>query len=304
MIANTVETLLAQTMPAKDFEILLVDNASTDSTPKVIAELEKRYPDRVRTVHEPVLGHSSARNRGVIASRGEVIACTDDDSHLAPDWLSLLVNACSRKDVWCAGGPALPKFDGKLPDWVTPRLQGYLSIWDKGDKEVELHYNEYPRGNNMAFPRAAFEAVGLFRRCFGRRGRILMSYEETELIWRIEKLGKRILFVPGAWNSHIIATDRVSRDWFERRFYWQGRGEANFDLIHQGLRFARQRCRRIAEDAAREAKAALAPDGDQVYARSFDRFRAGYSTGVTRGWLTALPLRARVKPYRRPTAVV
>jgi len=302
LIANAVESLLAQRLPAKDFEVVLVDNASTDSTPQVLEDLARRSPDRVRAVREPVLGLSSGRNRGVLASRGEVIAFTDDDSRVAPDWLSLLVDACSRGDVWCAGGPALPKLEGELPDWVTPRLQCYLSIWDKGDKEVELHYNEYPRGNNMAYARAAFEAVGLFLTCFGRRGRSLMSYEEIELGWRIERLGKRILFVPGASVRHIIETRRISPEWFERRFYWQGRSEAYFDLIHRGLRFVLGRCREHKRSAAEEARrAAAARGGDDLFARCYDRFRAGYSVGAARGWFTALPLRARPRPYRRPT---
>ena len=196
LIEETIESLIAQDFPALAFEIVVVDNASRDATPDVLRMMERALSGRIRVVQEPVLGLSHARNRGICASRGEVIAFTDDDARVGPGWLRALVEACERPDVACAGGPVHATREGPLPTWLTPPFLPYLAVFDKGPEEVELSYNEYPRGVNIAFPRRSFREVGLFSTAFGRKGRALLSNEEIELCYRLERLGRRILYIP------------------------------------------------------------------------------------------------------------
>ncbi len=86
-IEPTLASLLRQDFPGEAFEILVVDNASSDATPQIVGEIARQHPGRIRVVREPVLGHSRARNRGVLSSRGHVIAFTDDDARVSPRWL-------------------------------------------------------------------------------------------------------------------------------------------------------------------------------------------------------------------------
>ena len=302
LLGESIEALLAQGFPEDDFEILVVDNASTDSTPAVLAELVRRHPGRVRAVREPVLGHSSSRNRGVLASRGRIVAYTDDDARVSPGWLAALVEACSRPDVWCAGGPVRPLLKGKFPDWLTPAFFPYLALFDKGDAEADLVYNEYPRGVNIAFRREAFRTVGLFSTAFGRRGtRSLLSYDEIELVYRIARLGKRILYIPAAEAFHVIDAERLTPEWFLRRFYWQGKSEVYFDLVHRGGGFVKENLRK--EGRLRKAAKALVSSGrddEDLYARCRRRAWMGYAVGAFQGWVTRIEARARPTPYGVP----
>jgi GT2 family glycosyltransferase len=231
LVEETLESLVCQDFPPAAFEILVVDNASTDATPDVVRGMAERHPGRIRLVREPVLGHSSARNRGVRESRGDVIAFTDDDARVTPGWLRALVDTCERPQVGCAGGPVRAVLVEPLPEWVTPPFLPYLALFEKGTEEVGLSYNEYPRGVNMAFPRQSFREVGLFSTAFGLKGPSLLYYDEIELCYRLERLGRRILYVPEAVVNHAIHAERLTVAWFTRRFYSQGKTEAYFDLV-------------------------------------------------------------------------
>lgn len=299
LIEETIESLIAQDLPPGAFEIVVVDNASNDATPDVLRRMVERHPGRIRVVQEPVLGLSQARNRGIHESRGGVIAFTDDDARAGPGWLRALVEACERPDVACAGGPVVATREGSFPAWLTPPFLAYLAVFDKGPDEVELSYNEYPRGVNIAFPRRSFREVGLFSTAFGRKGRALLSNEEIELCYRLEQRGRRILYVPGAVVHHLIHADRLTLDWFQRRFYWQGKSEAYFDLVHRGRGFVGERAMQLARAAVahrvrrRHRAAGQAP----LYGHFLTWTSMGYGVGAVHGWVTRVASRGRPGSY-------
>src|SRR5690606_34723317 len=70
----------------------------------------------------------------------------------------------------------------------------------------------------------------------GRRAACLMSYSETEMCWRVERAGWRIVYAPTAWVDHIVPPGRLEPDWFRRRIHWQGRSMALFEAEHLGVR--------------------------------------------------------------------
>ena len=302
LIEGTLESLLGQDFPAEDVEIVVVDNASTDGTPDLLRGMAIRHPGRIRLVHEPMLGLSRARNRGILESCGRVVAFTDDDARVRPGWLQALVGACERAEVAAAGGPVRGVLESPLPEWVTPALLPYLALFDQGTAERDLVYNEYPRGVNMAFPRRSFQEVGLFSTAFGRRGRSLLSCEEIELCYRLERLRRRILYVPDAEVDHVIHAERLTPDWFNLRFYWQGKSEAYFDLVHRGPRFV---ARRLQEHRglARAERASSRELGGQADSGPRGRtwtFR-GYRAGAAQGWITGAVRRARAPHYQGST---
>jgi GT2 family glycosyltransferase len=297
LVEPTLESLVRQDFPGEAFEIVVVDNASTDATPGVVRGIAGRHPGRIRVVREPVLGHSSARNRGVLEARGEVIAFTDDDARPSPRWLRVLVDACEQPQVGCAGGPVRAVPGGSFPAWVTPPFLPYLALFDKGMEDVELSYNEYPRGVNMAYPRRSFREVGLFSTAFGLKGRSLLYYDEIELCYRLERLGRRILYVPDAEVHHVIHAGRLTVAWFRRRFYAQGKSEAYFDLVHHGRRLVIKRVREHGRFAW--AERAAVRRGDPVDLHRDRRIWSclGYAIGAAQGWMTGIPRRARPAPY-------
>lgn len=226
------------------WELLVVDNASTDGTLEVARGVEHAHPERVRVVVEPTIGLSAARNCGVRLARGAWLAFLDDDAFPAPGWLEAYDAALDEPGVLSAGGPVEPQYEGELPEWLVQGFLTYLSVWDLGPEPLDLRYIELPRGANVAYRREAFELVGDFDRRLGRAGRSLRSCEEIELGLRIERSGFRTRYVPGARVRHRVEAGRLTPDWMVRRFAAQGFSEAIVDWKHfgrAGLRSGRSR---------------------------------------------------------------
>jgi len=295
LLGQACAAALAVAPPPGGWELVIIDNASTDDTREVAEAVARRAPELVRVVEEPTVGLSAARNRGIAEARGEHLAFLDDDAFPAPGWLTALSAALDGEAVMAAGGPVEPIFDGPLPGWFRGSYLPYLTVWDLGDAAVDLRYNEYPRGANMAFRREAFTRFGGFSPHLGRTGRSLLSCEETELCLRLERGGLRTVYAPGARVRHATPVERLTPEWMERRFAAQGRSEAVIAWVHGGLRalargLGAHRCRVAGARASQEADAGLD-------LRCHRRALRGY----LRGMATA-PL--RVPRYRPPDPAV
>jgi glycosyltransferase involved in cell wall biosynthesis len=284
LLADACGSMLELEAPAGGWELVIVDNSSTDDTRAVAESVRDRAPELVRIIDEPTVGLSSARNRGIAAARGEVIAYIDDDAFPEPLWLTALVDALADKGVACAGGPVEPLFEGELPLWFSGRYLPYLTVWDPGDQPIDLSYNEYPRGANMAFARSAIERFGGFSTHLGRKASSLLSCEETELCLRFERGGLRTVYVPSARVRHTTPAGRVTPDWMARRFGAQGRSEAIIDWMHGGVRGL------LLGRRAHAARAAVAArergDEGALHARFQRRALRGYRVGMITAPLT------------------
>lgn len=222
--------------PRQSWELLIVDNGSTDDTLQVAQEVAAMHGGLARVIQEPQIGLSVARNRGIREAKGDVIAFIDDDAFPDPLWLASLVEALGEPAVMCAGGPVDPMFQGdtSFPDWFSGRFLPYLTVFDRGPVPVELRFNEYPRGANIAYQRGVFERYGLFSPYLGRKGAKLLSCEETEHCLRIERSGGRTLYVPQARVRHLTVAERITPDWMKKRFRAQGQSEVIINWMHAG----------------------------------------------------------------------
>jgi glycosyltransferase involved in cell wall biosynthesis len=289
-LAGALEAVLAVEHDPRAWELLVVDNGSTDDTAAVARSLADANPGRVRVVVEPEIGLSAARNAGIAASDAEIVAFVDDDAFPEPGWLAAVAAGFRRREVMCVGGPVAPLLDGELPSWFSGRFLPYLTVWDLGPAPLELHYNEYPRGANVAFRRAGLERVGGFSPHLGRRGSSLLSCEEIELCLRLERAGWVTLYQPGARVRHLTPVGRMTPAWLNARFAAQGRSEAIVNWMHgglAGLRVGLRAVRRHADEARR--------DRAQV-GRVFAECHRHTVRGYRRGLLDAL----RVPRYRPP----
>jgi len=270
-----------------DWELLLVDNGSTDDSREVAAALVAERPASARLLVEPALGLSSARNLGVRMARGERVVFLDDDAAPAAGWLDAFARALARPGALAAGGPIEPEFASPPPDWLGPEFLPYLSAWERGPEPHRLAYPEYPRGTNMAFRREAFERFGEFDLRLGRRGRSLRSCEEIELCLRVERGGGEVVYEPGARVRHRVETARLSPRWLLARFAAQGFSEAIVEWKHfgvAGLRsgLARQRAG-ARHHAGRLGPAALLSRCHRTAARAYAR-GAAYAVVAVERW--------------------
>ena len=262
--ARLAETL-ATVMPlaaAAAAELLVVDNGSTDDTPAV---LERSAGEaaisgvRFRRVAEPRIGLSAARNRAVRESSGDLLLFLDDDALPGPGWIESYLGLFRDESVDAAGGPIAPIWSAALPGWLEERFRPYLSAWDRGPEPHELRYNEYPRGANLAIRRSSFGRFGDFLEQLGRKGASLRSCEEIEFCLRLERAGRRIVYLPAAGVRHHVAVERLTLDWMARRFAAQGFSEAILEWRHAGfagLARGLARSRRVAAETARASSAA------------------------------------------------
>jgi glycosyltransferase involved in cell wall biosynthesis len=169
-----------------DYEIILVDDGSTDHT----QELIKDFPD-VRNILQPNMGLSYARNAGAAAATGEVFAYTDSDCMADPDWLYYLVGTLLSGDYAGVGGPNVSP---PAENWV----QACVSAAPGGPSHVLLTdvIAEHIPGCNMAFHRWAFEKIGGFDVEYRKAG------DDVDFCWRLQQEGQVIAFSPAAIVWH------------------------------------------------------------------------------------------------------
>lgn len=254
MLSDAIQSLLSQTALSAQYEIIVVDNHSTDDTVAVVQGWQQSYgTERLRLLQEPHLGLSYARNRAVQAAYGEIIAFMDDDGLADIGWLAALLEAYETfPDAWAVGGKVLPAWEGERPSWLTDSLLPQLSMLDLGDTAHPLKEGEELFGTNCSFRRCAFDELGLFRTDLGRRGSQILGSEETEFQVRILQVGKDVVYIPNAVVHHCVTPERLQPRYFIKLAYGKGRTRARllpsdyqfsalcWQIVRGGLGVARQ----------------------------------------------------------------
>lgn len=229
LLGRVADAILAQSLPRERYELIIVDDGSTDGTGALCAELAKR--PGVRCLRQPNRGAAAARNLGIRAAAGDIVAFTDDDCLVPPEWLERLADGYARHPevVGVGGGIVAPP--DVLRTRAVARLEDYVArrVYGAGDDEV-LGGFECPAGgtNNMSYRRAALLEVGGFDESFPPR----VWGEDADLKLRITQRGGRLLYIPIA----VIHLRDYRLGPFLRQSWQRGRGEAHFRLKHHGHR--------------------------------------------------------------------
>ncbi|HEU4688198.1 MAG TPA: glycosyltransferase [Vicinamibacterales bacterium] len=195
-----------------DFEVIVVNDGSRDAT----GDIARRYP--VRLISVPNGGLSAARNIGLSAATGEIVAYTDADVRVDRDWLTYLVQPFLTSDVVGSGGPNVVPADDPWVAQCVARAPG-------GPTHVLLddRIAEHVPGCNMAFRREALLAIDGFNPVYLRAG------DDVDICWRLQAKKWRIGFSPSAlvWHHH-----RPSIRAYWRQQVGYGEGEAWLDAHH------------------------------------------------------------------------
>ena len=224
--ADLRETLrsLAGLQPDGPWEVIVVDNNSPDDTRAVVLEATASFPVPLRYFFEREQGRSPALNCGIRAAAGAIIATTDDDVRVPPDWLNRAAEGLQRSGCDYVGGRVLPIWGGARPAWLPDhggKQWAVIALLDYGPDPIEFG-TRVPLGVNMAFKRSAFERAGLFDPHTGRRAGTLLGQEVREWCIRARKAGLRGAYIPELSLRHIIPADRLNKRYFRRWFYWRG----------------------------------------------------------------------------------
>lgn len=238
-LQTALESALAQTLPGSaEWEILVVDNNSTDRTREVAESFRSRNGSRVRYVFEPRQGKSYALNAGIREARGGVIAFMDDDVKVAPDWLQNLAAAMHNSECAGVGGRVIPEWNGPAPRWLSPTAwyaAGPLVQFDRGENSSDLR--EAPLGTNMAFRKSAFEKYGDFHVELGPRPGSEIRGEDSEFGDRLLAAGERLKYEPSAIVYHPVPENRLRKEFFLAWWFHKGESEIRQLGVRPGTKY-------------------------------------------------------------------
>lgn len=202
--------------PGTTWELVVVNNGSSDHTAEVLAGWLGRLP--MRTVEEPIAGLGRARNRAIDAARGALVCWTDDDVEVPPDWLTVYWEAARRHhSATFFGGRIEPKAEPSDNGWFAPRMRHWpissvVAYRDLGEREMRLstRADNSLWGANYAVRAAALRAYRFDDQVsFG---------EETDILDRMLADGEHGWWLPASHVSHIVRPERQTRDYLTRYY--------------------------------------------------------------------------------------
>lgn len=216
--------------PDVDWELLVIDNNSSDATAAVVEAFAAATPIRVRYLFVARQGLSHARNVGIANNQAAIVGFTDDDVCPEPDWVARIAVGMRETRADILGGCILPAWECPPPPWLANRvsLRGALALMESQQFSLVVNPTQFPTvwGANMAFRREVFCAVGLFDIRRGMMGSKLYRGEEIDLVTRALAVGCRVVFDPRVRVWHRIATDRMRFGYFSRLYFQRSEGNA------------------------------------------------------------------------------
>jgi glycosyltransferase involved in cell wall biosynthesis len=220
-IHKCITSLINQTYPHEKYEIIIVDGGSKDGTLRILKEFQAKYK-KIKVIEAPNVTIGAGRNKGIKASKGDIIAITDGDIVVDTYWLENIANSFLTYEIGCVGGPIFTynncnrfaKYVGMLPEES-------LRLVDEGYVSHDLVYTR-----NIAYAKKALEEAGFFNE-------FLAAAEDPELNWRIERKGYKILFNPKMIVYHIHRSN--IKDYIKQHIR-NGIGDGQLLKLNRGIR--------------------------------------------------------------------
>jgi glycosyltransferase involved in cell wall biosynthesis len=220
LLANALQALLCQTEDEIEYEILVVDNNSSDQTRDLLqALIAKNQAGKLRYIFESQQGLSYARNTGIENARAPIVAFTDDDVSVASDWIAQIkAGFDADPSVDFLGGKVLPQWEADPPAWLTRAHWTPLALLDYGDQAfyVDMDHQLSLVGANLAFRRQAFELIGLFKTDFQRVKNGIGSLEDHEMLLRLWRAARRGIYLPQLVVTAAVQLERLQKDYHRR----------------------------------------------------------------------------------------
>ncbi|MCQ2311986.1 MAG: glycosyltransferase [Paludibacteraceae bacterium] len=225
-----------------EWELLLIDNNSTDSTASICKDFATQYSAvPFRYLVETQQGLSYARNRGIKEAKGEWFVFLDDDAFVSENYLerlSLYIQQIPDMDAF--GGRIYPLFEeGATPSWLSKWSASWLSAIDKGNN-VCLFTKDYPIGANMGFSKITADRCGLFNTSLGRSGKNLIGGEEKDYFNRIKALNVPIYYLPEIAVEHCIPSSRTTDEYIYRLGLGVGQSERQRTLAISKIEYSKR----------------------------------------------------------------
>lgn len=234
----TLRSVALQSAPAKVWECIVVENRSVDDTAERVRAFIAAHPQlNIRYCYEEQQGLSYARNAGIEAAHGDIVAFIDDDERIVEEFVEAYITLFdTHPDAMSAGGRIIAEYPTGRPRWMSRYTeQPIANPMDFGPEVRPFPLSRIPGGGNMAMRRELFKRVGLFNTSLGRTGKRLIGGEESELFERIRREGMACYYVPRAVMYHIIPDEKLTPDYFDRLAYNVGVSQRRRAELHGSL---------------------------------------------------------------------
>ena len=222
-IGEALNCLAKQTLPTGNFEIIVVDNRSTDNTASIAKKFIADHPElQARYVMEPNKGLSFARNRGIQEARASIVTYIDDDAEVTPHFLESIVSFLqANSSVVGVGGKVIPKYsESGEPKWISKYLNGFVGRMDFGDRPKQFDSKmKYPTGCNMTYTKEILQKAG------GFNNELTFRSDDKYIFHQVTKISDNVYYVPEALLYHNIDNDRLSFPNFKKLFLKSGNEE-------------------------------------------------------------------------------
>ncbi len=204
--------------PKTGFEVLVVDNNSTDSTAALCQQVPQLFPElHFRYVLETRQGVGFTRTRCAEEATGEIVAYIDDDCLAERNWLTEIVRFYgANPKAMSTGGRIVPKFLVPVADWFGKYFWGLIGNYDQGPKVFRMQGVRYPSGANMHFRKTAFEKYGYFDGSLGRSGKSLMAGEEKAMYLKLLRAKEEVYYLPQVIVHHHVEGNKFDKAYVKR----------------------------------------------------------------------------------------
>ncbi len=229
-LPGALESLLGQQTGGAGYEVIAVDNNSTDRTRQVIESFVSHGHPNLIYVFEGRQGLAHGRNSGVRRARAEIVVFTDDDVRVERDWVANIKRAFDEHpEVGCVGGKILPRWPAPPPAWLTrEHWVGPLALQDYGEEPLYVNAQRLLSlaGANLSFRRKVLEQIGLFSPDFSTGG----DKSDTELLMRYWLNGGQSLYDPSVLVTAEVQDERLTKAYHRRWYTVNGRFNALMNI--------------------------------------------------------------------------
>lgn len=227
-ISDALTSLYRQTAVLNEFEVIIVDNNSTDNTKEVYAIWRQTNTNGQFTfISETKQGASFARNTGATIAKGEWVCFMDDDAVATPNYVeNILKHIQNKPDAVGFGGRIIPKYIPSEPKWMSYYVSSLVGNFDYAPIACAFENGKYPLESNMIVKKSVYDQIGGFNvNLPGVVGTLRIGGEGKELFYKILALGHIIYYDPAICVHHVVEVKKLTSEYMCRVASGIGRGE-------------------------------------------------------------------------------
>ncbi|NCI46611.1 glycosyltransferase family 2 protein [Sediminibacterium soli] len=227
-IQEAMESLYTQTLSRDAYEVIVVNNNSTDNTELICRAFIGSHNDaRFYYFNEPQQGASFARNTGAGHVQSPLLCFMDDDAVAEQDYLERIVRFFeTHPGAGGLGGRIIPRYLPAEPKWMSHYVSSLVGHFHYSEEVTPFKPGKYPLESNMIIRKADFDAIGGFNSALpGVMGTLRIGGEGKDFFLRLQALGRTIYYDPAIRVHHVVETAKLTKEYLYRVASGIGRGE-------------------------------------------------------------------------------